>query len=144
MLAALALAGCGGGEGAAEGATVTVYASSVACRGAKRELASHRGEAGTVRVGLVCLPPVRRAGRLDLAAIGANARRAAEDSTAVAYIGEHDAAATRFSRTILEEAGIAQLAEDPGATAMRRALSAIERTAAGSRGAREEVRRALE
>jgi hypothetical protein len=140
---ALAIAGCGG-EGAAEGARVTVYASSVACAGARRELAHSGGRAGALRVGLSCLPAVRRGGRLDLATIGANARRAAEDSTAVAYIGEAEPAATRFSQTILEAAGIAQLPQTPGGIGMGRVLAAIEGGAGGSRGVREEVRDQLE
>ena len=74
-----------------------------------------------MRVRLSCLPDVRRGGRLDLAAIGANARRASEDSTTVGYIGETDPAATRFSETILEEANIAQLPHMSGAAAMHEA-----------------------
>jgi hypothetical protein len=123
---------------------VTVYASSTACAGAKRELARRGTRAATLRVALVCLPAVRRGGRLDLAAIGANARRAAQDSTAVAYIGEAQAAATRFSQTILEEAGIAHLAQASGGAAMRRVLIAVEDGAGSSRGVREEVRNRLE
>jgi branched-chain amino acid transport system substrate-binding protein len=123
---------------------VTVYASSAACTGAKRELARQGDRAGALRVEVACLPAVRRKGRLDLAAIGANARRAAEDSTSVAYIGEASASATRFSRTILEEAGIAQLPQVPGDIAMRKVLAAVGSAGGGSRGVREEVRDELE
>jgi hypothetical protein len=147
LLAAVAVAaslagGCGGGEGAAEGATVTVYTAARACPGAKRALAEAGGRAGSLRVRVRCLPEVRHGGRIELATVGANARRASEDSTAVAYIGEAEPAATRFSETILEEATIAQLPGTPGATAMREVLKAIEE--AGSGSLRAEVRDALQ
>jgi hypothetical protein len=73
----------------------------------------------------VCLPQAEGPRRLDLAAIGANARRATEDSSAVGYIGEPTRAATRFSEPILEEAGIAQLPTSSGTTAMAALLRAI-------------------
>jgi hypothetical protein len=64
---------------------------------------------------------------LDLAAIGANARRATEDSTTVGYIGDPDPAASRFSRPILDAAGIAQLSNLSGAAAMSKLLKALRR-----------------
>jgi branched-chain amino acid transport system substrate-binding protein len=136
--------GCGGAEGVAEGATVSVYSAAGACKGAKRALAGAGGRAGSLRVRARCLPEVRRGGRLDLATIGANARRASQDSTTVAYIGESDAAATRFSETILEEANIGQISSTPGAAAMRRVLGAIEEADGGSGSLREEVRDELQ
>jgi branched-chain amino acid transport system substrate-binding protein len=75
----------------------------------------------------ICLDDTGGGSRWTLAAVGANARRASEDSTTVGYIGEPDAAAARFSRPILESAGIAQLSGVPGATAMSRLLEAIRR-----------------
>jgi hypothetical protein len=60
-----------------------------------------------------------------LAAVGANARRATEDSTTIGYIGELDRAATRFSRPIVESAGIAQLSTLSGRAAMASFLRAI-------------------
>ncbi len=105
---------------------VSVYATAPLCAGAKRELAQQGGRAGSVRVRVLCLPEARSEGRIDLAAVGANARRAAEDSTTVGYIGESDPAATRFSSPILESAGIAQVAGVSGRAAMARLFSAIE------------------
>jgi len=78
-----------------------------------------------VRVRAVCLPNSQEAGRLDLAAVGANARRATEDSTAIAYLEAHDARRTRFARPILEAAEIASIAADSGAVAMVRLHRAI-------------------
>lgn len=125
-LAALALAGCGEGGGVAKGATVTVYAAGALCSEAEKELARHGAEAGDVKVRAVCLPSSEKAGKLDLATIGANARRATEDSSSIAYIGEPTKAASRFGETILEEAGITQYAAIAGARAMRKLLSALE------------------
>lgn len=82
-------------------------------------------KAGELRVRVVCLPAVEGDGRLDLAQIGANARRATQDSSAVGYIGEPTNAATRFSSTILEAAELAQLPGPNGATSMTKLLKAI-------------------
>jgi ABC-type branched-subunit amino acid transport system substrate-binding protein len=135
-LAALLASGCGGGEGVAENATVTVYVSAplsggqaaagrAMCTGAKRELAQAGGRAGDVRVRAVCLDDTGGSRRWTLAALGANARQAVEDSTTVGYIGELDPAAAPFSRSILKEAGIAQLSDSSGAAAMSRLLDAV-------------------
>jgi hypothetical protein len=125
--AALAIAGvgCGAEEGVAGGATVSVYVASPLCAEAERVLAREGGRAGDVRVRIVCLPSAERDGRLDLATIGANARRATQDTSAVGYIGEPTRAATRFSEPILESARVAQLSESSGAAAMTQLLRAI-------------------
>ena len=119
----LAIAGCGD-EGVAEGATVAVYSSASLCVEAKRELA-RSGQPEDVRVRIVCLADAEGDGRLDLATIGANARRAVADSRTVAYVGEPTRAATRFSATILREADIAQLSDRPGGAAMAEVLGAL-------------------
>jgi branched-chain amino acid transport system substrate-binding protein len=144
--------GCGE-EGVAEGATVTVYVSAPLsgedaaeggrlCAGAQRELARNGARAGEVRVRAICLDDTGGGSRWTLVAVGANARRASEDSTTVGYIGEPDPAAARFSRPILESAGIAQLTGMSGAAAMSELLDAI-RAAGGSGGLRESVDDAL-
>lgn len=135
-------AGCGEESGTAENAAVTVYASASSCVGAKRELESRGKRAGDVRVRVACLDDARVDGGLDLAAIGANARRATEDSTAVAYIAERDPAAARFSRPILAEAGIARLTARSGRVAMSKLLRAL-REASGSGSLRQSVADAL-
>jgi branched-chain amino acid transport system substrate-binding protein len=122
----LGLAGCGESSGLADGASVTAYAAAPLCAEARRELGRDGDEAGNVRVRVTCLPAVEHGSKLDLAQIGANARRATEDSSAIAYIGERTAAASRFSEPILEEAGIAQLSEASGASAMRKLLDAVD------------------
>jgi hypothetical protein len=72
------------------------------------------------------LPSAESSQKLDLARIGANARRATEDATTIGYIGEPTRAATRFSEPILDAAGIAQLTETSGAAAMRQLLRAVD------------------
>lgn len=138
---ALAASGCGGGGGVSSGAIVTVYVSVPLCAGAKRELARERGRAGSVRVRAVCLAETEKQGRLDLAAIGANARRATQDSTTVAYLEPPDPVAARFTHPILETAGIAWISSSSGTTAMARLLRAIRESGSGS--LRESVREAL-
>jgi len=137
LLAALAAAaiGCGAEEGASAGATVTVYVSAPLrgaeagagrelCAGARQELARGGGAAGDLAVRVSCLDAGGADGRWTLARVGANARRATEDSVTVAYIGEPAPAARRQSSPIVEAAGIAELS-GRGAAAMREVLAAI-------------------
>jgi branched-chain amino acid transport system substrate-binding protein len=105
---------------------VNVYVAAPLCAGAKREIGRDGGRVGQVRVRPVCLAPTEGGGRIDLAVLGANARRATQDTSTVGYIGESDPRATRFSSTIIESAGIAQLSGMSGSAAMARLLSAIE------------------
>jgi len=134
LLPALAASGCGSDEGVSANATVAAYVSAPLCAGAERQLA-REGQVGSVKLRVVCLPGIRIGKGLDLATIGANARRATEDSSSIAYIGEPTLAATRFSETILEEAGVTQLSNQPGDIAMTKLLSTIRRlTASGNPG----------
>ncbi len=89
------------------------------------------------------MPRVESSRKLDLARIGANARRATEDSSSIAYIGEPTRAASRFSEPILEEAGIAQLSETSGAVGIKKLLKAVDE-ASSSGSLRESVRDELE
>lgn len=130
-LAAL-VAGCGGGGGVEEGATVTVYVDPALCAGAKQALAQAGGEAGDLRVEAVCLAGVAP-GESRLARIGAHARRATEDSTAVAVIEPgDDPTVARFSEPILDSASIPLIASSSGAAAMRQVLGAISEAGSGS------------
>jgi hypothetical protein len=117
--------GCGE-AGVSSGATVAVYVSGESlCKGARQELNSSNERAGSFRIRMVCLDDPGT-----LAATGANARRATEDSSTVGYIGEPN--------TIVEAAGIAQVSTSSGATAMARLLRAI-RQADGNSNLREVV-----
>jgi hypothetical protein len=97
-----------------EGATVNVYAGTAVCPGAKRALAEDGPEAESVRVRVVCAAPVEPGGRLDLAVAGANARRATEDSSSVAYV-EAEGPAVTFIRPILDEADLRLISTSSGA-----------------------------
>ncbi|MGN6586872.1 MAG: hypothetical protein ACTHKT_05295 [Solirubrobacterales bacterium] len=136
---ALVAAGCGEG-GAAAGATVSVYAAAPLCAEAQRELAQAGGRSDDLKVRAVCLAPVETKGRADLAAAGANARRATEDSTAVAFL-EAPGPAAKFSQSIVENADVAWIETKSGSTVMRRVLRALEER--GSSSPRDAVRESL-
>jgi hypothetical protein len=142
VLAATAAAGCGESERVAAGATVHVYVAAELCPGAEAALGGQQGRAGEVEVRVVCLSPVASGRRLDLATAGANARRASEDSTAVAFV-EAKGKPAEFARPIVEEAGLAFVEASSGEAAMKQVLRAI--ADAGTAGSpRGKVRDALE
>lgn len=139
-LGAALLGGCGE-EGAAEGATVTVYVSAPLrgeeagegrrlCDEAKEQAGQGRG-GGKLEVRVVCLDASGPEGEWTLAQVGANARRASEDSTAVAYVGEPDPRARKQSRPIVAAAGIAALGALSGREAVAEIEAAIEEGDAG-------------
>jgi hypothetical protein len=136
-LLAAVLFGCGEGSGVEEGATVGVYAGAAVCPGAEAALMRAGDEADSVRVRVVCAGPVERGGRLDLAAAGTNARRATEDSSAVAYLEVRDPAVA-FIRPILDEAKIAMIVDGSGPRGMATVLDAL-RSRDGGESPREAV-----
>jgi hypothetical protein len=127
LLVAAVVAGCGDEAGVAEDATVSVYVSAPLCAEAERELVRQGNQAGDLRLSAVCVDDTGGPGDSRLAAIGASARRATEDSTAIAYIGTPDPTAIRFSEPILEEADIPRIAASLGAAGMARLLGALQR-----------------
>lgn len=135
LVALIAAAGCGE-EGAEAGARVTVYVSAPLhgaeaaagrrlCEGARREVARAGGEVEDLKLKVVCLDAAGKTGRWALARIGANARRATEDSTAVAYVGEPEEGARKQSRPIVDAAGIAAIGGVSGEEAVARVIAAI-------------------
>jgi branched-chain amino acid transport system substrate-binding protein len=121
-----ALVACGGGVSAAS--RVTVYVSmplrgpsGAAGRdvvaGARMALAQAHGRAGDVRVRAIYLDDTSgpRA-RWSPARAGANARRATEDTTAVAYVGDFESGASRTSEPITNAARLLQVS--PASTAI--------------------------
>ena len=121
---------------------MTAYVEAPLCVGAQHELASADGAAGSVRVAIVCLASARDGGRLSLATVGANARRATEDSASVAYLEAPDPPANRASRPIVDSANIPRLASSSGEAAMARLLEAVGD--ADSSSLRDSVREALD
>lgn len=142
LLAALTV-GCGGG-GVSSGATVSVYVAAPLCAGAKQELTRRQWRPDDIRVRAICLAAADRGRRLSLAIVGANARRASEDSAAVGFLAARGEAA-RFARPIVEEAGIAFLEAGPEAAGSAAAglLDAVRGADSGSLRAsvRDAVRR---
>jgi len=130
-----AASGCGE-EGAAAGAVVRVYVSAP-LRGpeaaaGRRLCAEAREQAGQGKGGeghelrVVCLDASGQGSDWTLAQVGANARRASEDSTTVAYVGEPDPVAREQSRPIVEAAGIAELGGLSGREAVAKVAMAME------------------
>jgi len=130
-LLAAASAGCGGAEGVAKGASVTAYVVAPLCGDAERALERAGGRAGDLRLEAVCLSGVESNGRVKLATVGSDARRATEDSTAIAFL-EAPGRGNESSEPILESAEIPSIHSPSGAAAMTRLLKAIDR--AGSSG----------
>jgi ABC-type branched-subunit amino acid transport system substrate-binding protein len=122
---ALTLVGCGSTVQA--GSELTVHASLPlegeqaragrdALAGAELALEQAGGEAGGAPVTLVSQNDVGGAGPgagWTQAQVAANARDAAEDSTAIAYLGELESDATGVSASITNEAGIPQVSPGP-------------------------------
>jgi hypothetical protein len=126
LLVAAVAVGCGDEAGVADSATVSVYVSAPLCADAKSELARQGNRANDLRLRAICVDDVGGTGDARLAATGASARRATEDSTAIAYIGTLDPTAVRFSEPILEEADIPRISTDSGTAAMDKLLRALE------------------
>jgi hypothetical protein len=137
----VAVAGCGSGTGVSEDATVTAYVEASLCTAAKQELVRHDGRAGDLRVQAVCLPSPHDAKKLGLATLGANARKATEDSTTVAYLEAPDPRVARFTHPILETAEVPWISKDSGASAMSHLLKLLESADSGS--LRKSLREAL-
>jgi branched-chain amino acid transport system substrate-binding protein len=123
LLLALVVAGCGIAGSAKIEAPVAVYVSLPltgphgadgrdAADGARLALEQAHAKAGPIQVRATYLDDAR--GKIwDPVAVGENARRAVQDSSAAAYIGELDSEPTRASVPITNDAGLVQVS--PGA-----------------------------
>jgi branched-chain amino acid transport system substrate-binding protein len=134
--AALALTGClgsGGDEPARiRGDVATVYtsvprhgvstsAAEQVLAGERRALAERHGRAGALRVRLRELPATdNRDHPWDPGLVAANAHRAADDPTAMAYLGELDYGATAVSLPITNDADLLQVSPSDGLTSLLR------------------------
>lgn len=138
LLAAVLVVGASGcgDEGAEAGATVSVYVSAPLggaeaatgrrlCAEAREEAERRGNRAGDLKLRIVCLDAAGSGGHWTLARVGANTRRATEDSTTVAYVGEPDPKARRQSRPIVAAAGIAAVGGAGGREAISEVLAAI-------------------
>jgi branched-chain amino acid transport system substrate-binding protein len=118
----IALTGCGdGGSEGRAGKTLTIY-SSFPFQGAPRSISTAtsngirlaleqvRHRVGEFELRYVLLDDSTvQAGNWTPEATTANARRAAQDESAIAYIGDFNSGATAISLPILNEAGLAQV-----------------------------------
>jgi branched-chain amino acid transport system substrate-binding protein len=135
--AAVALGGCLGRGPSEEtsrisGGTVTVYtslplhgvsraAAAAVAAGQRLALADAGGRAGGLRVRLVRLDSTEPGDRLwDPGRVNANAERAADDETTIAYLGELDYGASAVSVPITNDAGILQVSAGEGLTSLTR------------------------
>ena len=134
--ATLALTGClGGGNdepARIQGHVATVYTSvprygvslsagERVLAGERRALAERHGRAGGIRVRLRELPATDdRDHPWDPDLVASNAHRAADDATAVAYLGELDYGATAVSLPITNKAGLLQVSPSDGLTSLVR------------------------
>lgn len=129
LLLPAGLAGCYGGDtsaGRIAGHTLTIYSSLPAhgvsapsaravAAGESLALADAGGRAAHRRVRLVRLDSTRPGGRVwEPALVSANAKRAADDPTAVAYLGELNYGASAVSVPITNEKDILQVSPGDG------------------------------
>lgn len=133
----LALGGCGGpdedpADARVPGRTLTVYASlprqgdsarqaAAVAAGARLALERAGARAGTYAVRLVELDSSDpEAGRWDPARVAANADRAADDPTTIAYLGELDFGGSAVSVPITNREGILTISPGDGLTSLTR------------------------
>lgn len=110
---------------------LSVYVSDSLCAEARQALDDAGPQAGGFRLRTACVDEVGGSGDVRLAAIGAAARQATEDSSSIAYIGTRDRTAIRFSEPILDEAGIARISANSGSASMRRLMQELKRGGPG-------------
>ncbi|MDP8943285.1 MAG: branched-chain amino acid ABC transporter substrate-binding protein [Actinomycetota bacterium] len=133
LVAALGLAACGeeeqgDGGGRAPGNTLTIY-SSLPLQGSNRPqsldvvngmklaLEQRGGKVGRFTIRYRSLDDsTAQAGKWEAGATSANARRAAQDDTTIAYLGEFNSGASAISIPLTNDAGILQIS--PANTAL--------------------------
>jgi branched-chain amino acid transport system substrate-binding protein len=129
-LAVLALTGCGVHGNAGVDAPVNVYVSLPltgprsadgrdAADGARLALQQSQGKAGSIEVRARFLDDAKGKG-WDPVTVGENARRAVQDSSAAAYVGELDSEPTRASVPVTNDAGLAQVSPGAGGVDLTR------------------------
>jgi len=131
------LAGCGGGgqtdTNRVRGDTLTVYSSGpshgvsadaaeAVFVGQRRALRQAGGRAGGRRIRLVRLAATRPGDALwDPGTVKANAERARDDPSAIAYLGELDYGGSAVSLPVTNRAGLLQVSPTDGLTSLTRA-----------------------
>jgi branched-chain amino acid transport system substrate-binding protein len=110
-----------GGSGSTGSTTLTIYSSlplqgdsrpqsEAVVNGEKLALQEHGGKVGKYTIKYVSLDDsTAAAGKWDPGATSSDARKAAQDKTTIAYLGEFNSGASAISIPILNEAGILQV-----------------------------------
>lgn len=138
----LAASGCGEEEGVSDGAVVTAYVEEPLCGGKGEEASvSPPGADGGFEVRFECLADPRGRQGIELATVGANARRASEDSSTVAFLELEQPRVNRFTHPILEAAGIGWIAAASRPQAEKRLFAVL--AGADSDSLRRDVREGL-
>jgi branched-chain amino acid transport system substrate-binding protein len=122
VVATTGIAACGSSSNSGSSSnTVDVYSSlplqgassaqtTPMVNGIKLALAQANNKAGTFTVNYQSLDDsTAQAGKWDPVPVGANARKAAQDSKAVYYIGEFNSGASKLAIPILSQAGVAEV-----------------------------------
>lgn len=125
VVSAVAVAACGSSSkksgGSTGGKTLTIYSSlplqgptrtnsEATINGEKLALQQVGSKVGQFKIRYVSLDDsTAQAGKWDPGQTSANARKAAQDSSTIAYIGEFNSGATAISLPILNRAGILQV-----------------------------------
>ncbi len=111
----------GGGAGSVSGKTLTIYSSlplqgdsrpqsESVINGEKLALEAAGGKIGDFTIKYVSLDDATAAaGKWDPGAVSSNARKAAQDKTTIAYLGEFNSGASAISIPIINQAGILQI-----------------------------------
>jgi branched-chain amino acid transport system substrate-binding protein len=133
---AILAAGCAGDEpdsDRARGDTLTVYSATpahgvsaaagrAAVAGARLALAEAGGRAGGRRLRMVALSSTRPGDAVwDPGTVETNAERAADDPSAIAYLGDLDLGASAVSLPVTNRAGLLQVSPMDGLTSLTRA-----------------------
>src|SRR5206468_1696329 len=122
VVATTGIAACGSSSNSGSSSnTVDIYSSlplqgassaqtTPMVNGIKLALAQANNKAGTFTVNYQSLDDsTAQAGKWDPVPVGANARKAAQDSKAVYYIGEFNSGASKLAIPILSQAGVAEV-----------------------------------
>src|SRR3954471_8058145 len=128
--------GGGGGTAGGGGKTLTIY-SSLPLQGASRPqsldvingeklaLKQRGGKAGSYKIKYVSLDDsTASAGKWEAGQTSSNARKAAQDKSTIAYLGEFNSGASAISIPILNEAGILQISPSNTAVGLTRVQGA--------------------
>src|SRR4051794_23681361 len=128
--------GGGGGSGSTGSTTLTIYSSmplqgdsrpqsQSVVNGEKLALEEAGGKVGNFTIKYVSLDDATAAaGKWEPGATSGNARKAAQDKTTIAYLGEFNSGASAISIPILNEAGILQISPSNTAVGLTRAQGA--------------------